>query len=99
MPLRRWAAGQRRRVGFAPVVQLPVPLGLGPVLQNPFQPSLGEAPLDPVHRAQGHIQGFRHLGSEPTVVGLEQYPRPGGHPGRAFPGTNHMFQPVPLLRR
>ena len=65
---RRWAAGQRDEVGFAPVVQLAVPVDLAPVPQGPVQPFLGKALLNPVHGAQRHIQGFRHLGSSPTIV-------------------------------
>ena len=83
------AAGCRPdQVGLAPVVQLPVPVGLGTVLQNPGQPFLGKALLDPVHCAQGHIQGFSHLGSRPTVVALEENPGPGGDSGRVFPNPN-----------
>ena len=81
MPFRRFGAGQGDEVGFAPVVQLPVPMGLGPVFQHPFQPRFGEAPLDPKYRALGHIQGFRHLGSGPSLIGLEQNPCPDDHPG------------------
>ena len=66
----RRAAGQSDQVGFAPVVQFPAPVGLGTVLQNPRQPFFGKALLDPVHCAQGHIQGFSHLGRRPTVVAL-----------------------------
>ena len=63
MPFWRYGAGQSDQslprtgygVGFAPVVQLPVPMGLGPVLQHPFQPLFGEAPLDPVYGAQGQV--------------------------------------------
>ena len=70
MPFRRRAAGQSNQVGFAPVVQLPGPVGLGTVLQNPLQPFFGKALLDPVYGAQGHIQSFGHLGCRPTVVAL-----------------------------
>ena len=45
------------------------------------------------------IQGFRHLGRRPTVVALEENPRPGGHSGRAFPNPNQMLQFLPLFRR
>ena len=45
------------------------------------------------------IQGFRHLGRRPTVVALEQNPRPGRHSGRAFPYPNQMLQFLPLFRR
>ena len=39
---RRWAAGQRDQVGFAPVVQLAVPVDLAPVPQGPVQPFLAK---------------------------------------------------------
>ena len=58
------------QVGLAPVVQLPGPVGLGTVLQNLLQPFFGKALLDPVYRAQGHIQSFGHLGRGPTVAAL-----------------------------
>ena len=99
MPCRRRAAGQGDQVGLAPVVQLPAPVGLGTVLQNPRQPFFGKALLDPVHGAQGHIQGFSHLGRWPTVVALEENPGPGGDSGRAFPNPNQTLEFFPLLRR
>ena len=70
MAFRGRAAGQGDQVGFAPVVQLAGPVGLGTVLQDPSQPILAEALLDPVHRAQRHIQPFSHPGRRPTVVAL-----------------------------
>ena len=42
----RGAAGQSDQVGFAPVVRLAVPVGLGPVLDRPVQPLFGETPLE-----------------------------------------------------
>ncbi len=80
MPFGDWAAGQRDDVGFAPVIQLPVPVGLGPVPRYPFQARLGEAPLDAKPGAHRHIQGFSHQGSRPALVGLEQNPDPGAQP-------------------
>ena len=71
MPWGRWAAGQRDEVGFPPVIQLPVPVRLGPVLQHPFQSTLGKTPLDPVHRALGRIQGLGHPGSGPARISLQ----------------------------
>ena len=62
MAFRRRTAGQRDQVGLAPVVQLPMPVGLAPVPQGPSQPLLGKSLLYPVYGAQRHIQGFRHLG-------------------------------------
>ena len=38
------------------------------------KPFFGKELLDPVHGAQGHIQGFSHLGRWPTVVALEENP-------------------------
>ena len=49
--------------------------------------------------AQGHIQGFSHLGRWPTVVALEENPGPGGDSGRAFPNPNQTLEFFPLFRR
>ena len=84
--------------GLAPVVQLPRPLGLGPVLQNPCQPFLSEAPLDAEHRAFRNVQCSSHLGGAPSFVGLEQNPRPSRYPGRAFPSANQMLELLPFFR-
>ena len=67
----RWASGQRDEVGFPPVIQLLVPMGLGPVPQHLFQSTLGKTPLDPVHRALGRIQGLGHPGSGPARISLQ----------------------------
>ena len=94
------AAGCRPgRSGAPPVVQLPAPVGLGTVLQNPGQPFFGRALLDPVHCAQGHIQSFSHLGSRPTVVALEENPGPGGDSGRAIPNPNQTPEFFPQFHR
>ena len=55
--------------------------------------------LNPVHGAQRHIQGLGHLGSGPTIVALEENPRPGGHSGGAFPNANQILEFFPLFRR
>ena len=81
MPFRGWAAGQGNQVRLTPVVQLPGPVDLGTVLQNLLQPFFGKALLDPVYRAQGHIQSFGHLGRRPTVVALQENPRSSGQSG------------------
>ena len=96
-PFRDRAAGQGDQVGFTPGVQLAGPVELGVVLQDPSQPILAEALLDPVHRAQRHIHLFCHLGRRLTVVALEQNPRPGGHPRRAFPNTDQTTEFLPLF--
>ena len=93
------AAGQGDQVGFAPVVQLAVPVGLGPVPERPVQPILGETPLDAEHRALGHIQSLRHLGGGPALTGLEQDAGPGRNPGRTPPRPDHVLQLVAFLRR
>ena len=51
MANRRRTAGQRDEVGFAPAVQLSMPVGLAPVPQGPGQPLLGKTLLDPVYGA------------------------------------------------
>ena len=81
MSLWRFGAGQSDQVGFAPVVQLPVPMGLGPILQHPFQPRFGEAPLGPIYGALHNIDGLGHLGSVPPLIRLEENPGPDDHPG------------------
>ena len=98
MAFRRRTAGQGNQVGLALVVQLPAPVDLAPVPQGPVQPSLRKAALDLVHGAQRHVQGFGHPGSGPTIVALEQNPRPGRDSGRAFPNPNQILEFFPLFR-
>ncbi len=57
----------------------------GPVQDRPGQPLPGETPLDPEHRAPGHIQGLGHLGREPVLIGFEQDAGPGRNPGQTPP--------------
>ena len=45
MAFRRVAARQRNQVGFAPIVQLAIPVGLGMVVQHALQPLFGVPPL------------------------------------------------------
>ena len=80
MSFRRWATGQGDQVGFAPALQLPLPVRLDPVLQHPSQPSFGKAALDVEHRVLDHIQGLSHPGRRSTCIGLEQNPSPSSHP-------------------
>ena len=98
MPFSRFGTGQRNEVGFAPVVQLPVPMGLGPILQHPFQPRFGEAPLGPIYGALHYIDGLGYLGSAPPVVCLQKNPRPDDHPSRAFPRPVPMLELFPLFQ-
>ena len=74
-------------------------LAWGRSFRTPRQPFFGKALLDPAHCAQGHIQGFSHLGSRPTVVALEENPGPGGDSGRVFPNPNQTLEFFPLFRR
>ena len=62
--VRRPAGAGLRERWFAPVVQLPVPMGLGPVLQHPSQSLLGKAALDAEHRALGHIRAWATWGAD-----------------------------------
>ena len=62
MAIGRWAARQRNQVGFAPIVQLAIPVGLDPVLDDSRQSLLDVPPFGPVHRTLGHVQSGRHLG-------------------------------------
>ena len=93
------AAGQGDQVGLATVIQLAVPVGLGPVPERPVQPILGEAPLEAEHRALGHVQGLGHPRRRPALTGLEQDARPGRNPGRTLPRPDQMLQLVAFLRR
>ena len=92
------AAGQRDQMGFAPVIQLAVPMGLGPVPERPVQPIFGEAPLEAEHRALGHIQSLGHPGGGLAFTGLEQDASPGRIPGWTLPRPNHVLQLVAFLR-
>ena len=47
-------AGQRDEVGFAPVVQLPVPMGLGSVVKHPCQPRFGGAAWSEIRCPRPH---------------------------------------------
>ena len=99
MALGGRAAGQGDQVGLATVVQLAVPVGLGPVPERPVQPILGETPLEAKHRALGHIQGLGHPRRGPALAGLEQDAGPGYDPGRTPPCPDHVLQLVAFLRR
>ena len=69
---RERGTGQGDEMGPGPVFQLAVPVGLGPVLEHPVQPVLGETPLDALYARLGHVQSLGHLGSGPALAGLEQ---------------------------
>ena len=63
MALGRVAARQRNQVGFAPIVQLAIPVGLGMVVQHALQPRFGVPPFGAEHRALRRVQSRRHLGA------------------------------------
>ena len=71
MAFGRVAARQRNQslprtgygVGFAPIVQLAIPVGLGMVVQHALQPRFGVPPFGAEHRALRRVQSRRHLGA------------------------------------
>ena len=77
-------AGQGHQMRPGLVVQLAVPVGLGPVLEHTVQSVLGETPLDAEHAGLGHVQRLGHLGGGPPFVGLEQDAGPGPQPWPGF---------------
>ena len=76
MAFGRVAARQRNQVGFAPIVQLAIPVGLGMVVQDALQPLFGVPPFGAEHRALRRVQSRHHLGGTPPFVSLEQDARP-----------------------
>ena len=80
MPLGRVAARQHNQslprtgygVGFAPIVQLPIPVGLGMVVLHAVQSLLGVPTFGAEHRARRRIQGRRHLRSAPALIVLSR---------------------------
>ncbi len=99
MALGSVAARQGNQMGFTPIVQLAIPIGLGMVIQHTVQPLLGVPPFGAEHRARRRIQGRRHLGSTPPFVGLEQDARPIDDPSGALATTDQPLQLVPIFRR
>ena len=100
MSLRRWAAGQNDQVGFAPVVHLAVPVGLGPVLDRPVRPTPSSAKRRLIRYTvpSDTSKAWATLGAvQPSLV-LEQDAGPGRNPGRTLPSPDHMLQPIALLR-
>ena len=51
MALGRIAARQGNQMGFTPIVQLAIPVGLGMVVQHAVQSLLGVLPFGAEHRA------------------------------------------------
>ena len=70
------AARQGDQVGFAAIIQLAIPVGLGMVVEHTVQSLLGVPPLGAEHRALRRVQRRRHLGRVPALIGLEQDARP-----------------------
>ena len=87
MAFRSVAAGQGDQVGFTPIIQLAIPVGLGMVVEHAVQALLDVPPLGAKHRARRRVQRRRHLGCAPALVGLEQDARPIDDPSGvlAFP--------------
>lgn len=62
MAFRGVGARQGDQVGFAPIIQLAIPVGMGMIVEYAIQSLLGVAALGAKHRALRRIQGRRHLG-------------------------------------
>ena len=76
MALGRITARQGNQMGLATIIQLPVPIGLGMVVQHTVQSLLSVPPFGAQHRARRGVQRRRHLARAPSFVSLEQDPRP-----------------------
>ena len=88
MALGSVAARQGNQVGFTPIIQLAIPVGLGMVVQYAVQSLLGVPPFGAEHCARRRVQGRRHLGSAPPFIGLEQDARPIYDPSAAPAATD-----------
>ena len=99
MALGGVAARQGNQVGFTPIIQLAIPIGLGVVVQHAAQSFLGVPPFGAEHRARRRIQGRRHLESAPALISLEQDARPIDDPSGALAATDQPLQLVPIFRR
>ena len=99
MALGGVAARQGNQVGFTPIVQLAIPIGLGVVVQHAAQSFLGVPPFGAEHRARRRVQGRRHLASAPARISLEQDARPIDDPSGALAATDQPLQLVPIFRR
>ena len=91
-------AGQGDEMGPGPVIQLAVPVGLGPVLKHSVQAVLRETPLGAVYAGLGRVQSLGHLGSRSALAGLEQDAGPRSNSGRTPASPHQTFQPVTFLR-
>ena len=92
------AARQGDQVGLALIVQFAEPVGLDPVVQHTVQTLVGVSPLDPVHRAFGHVQSGSDRWHLPTLIDLQQDPGSGGDARRMFAAPDQSVQSFSLLR-
>ena len=93
------AARQGNQVGFASIIQLPVPVGLRMVVQHALQTLVVVPPFGAKHCALRRVQRRRHLGSAPTLIGLEQDPGPIDDPSRVLAATDQSLQLAVIFRR
>ena len=98
MALGRITARQGNQVGFATIIQLPVPIGLRMVVQHAIQSLLSVAPFGAEHRARRRVQRCRHLARAPSFVSPEQDARPSDYPSRMLAASDQLPQPFLLLR-
>ena len=99
MALGSIAARQGNQMGFTPIIQLAITIGLGMVVQHTVQSFLGVPPFGAEHRARRRVQGRRHLGSTPPFDSLEQDARPIDDPSGALATTDQPLQLGPIFRR
>ena len=92
-------ARQGNQVGFASIIRLAIPVGLGVVVQHAVQSLLPIPAFGAEHRALRRVQGHRHLRSTPSVVSLEQDARPIDDPSRALAAPDQLTKLVPIFQR
>ncbi len=99
MALGRIAARQRDQIGFALVIQLTIPVGLGMVVQHAVQALVGVPPFGAEHRALRRVQRCYHLVRAPSFISPEQDARPSDYPCGMLAASDQLPEPFPLLRR